>query len=124
MRRTFAAAGPNELWVADIIFIPTAAGFLFLAVVLDVWSRRIVGWAFAANLKARLVLDALDMALAARKPCSVIHHSDKGPHFTSLAFGNRCTDAATPINSALEQRSVHRFLNRLLKTPLTLLDSV
>lgn len=84
---------PNELWVADITFVPTLAGFLFLAVVLDAWSRRIVGWAFSADLKTRVVLDALDMALAARKPENVIHHSDQGSQYTSLAFGSRCKDA-------------------------------
>jgi hypothetical protein len=78
VRRNFAAVGPNELWVADITFLPTMTGFLYLAVVLDAWSRRIVGWAFSADLKTRVVLDALDMALAARKPDSVIHHSDRG----------------------------------------------
>ena len=78
VRRNFAATGPNQLWVADITFIPTLAGFLFLAVVLDAWSRRIVGWAFASDLKTRLVLDALDMALHGRRPANVIHHSDKG----------------------------------------------
>lgn len=93
VQRDFAATGPNQLWVADITFIPTLAGFLFLAVVLDAWSRRIVGWAFASDLKTRLVLDALDMALHGRRPSSVIHHSDKGSQYTSLAFGSRCKDA-------------------------------
>lgn len=79
--------------MADINFVPTLAGFLFLAVVLDAWSRRIMGWAFAADLKTRVVLDALDMAIAARKPESVIHHSDQGSQYTSLAFGSRCKDA-------------------------------
>lgn len=73
--------------------MPTLAGFLFLAVVMDAWSRRIVGWAFSADLKTRVVLDALDMALTVRKPESVIHHSDQGSQYTSLAFGNRCKDA-------------------------------
>ncbi len=93
VRRNFAATGPNQLWVADITFIPTLAGFLFLAVVLDAWSRRIVGWAFASDLKTRLVLDALDMALHGRRPGNVIHHSDKGSQYTSIAFGSRCKDA-------------------------------
>ena len=79
--------------MADITFVPTLAGFLFLAVVMDAWSRRIVGWAFSGDLKTRVVLDALDMALAARKPENVIHHSDQGSQYTSLAFGNRCKDA-------------------------------
>jgi putative transposase len=93
VRRNFAATGPDQLWVADITFIPTPAGFLFLAVVLDAWSRRIVGWAFASDLKTRLVLDALDMALHTRRPGNVIHHSDKGAQYTSVAFGSRCKDA-------------------------------
>ena len=93
VRRDFTADGPNKLWVADITFVPTAAGFLFLAVVLDAWSRRIVGWAFSHNLKTRLVLDALDMAIASRRPKDVIHHSDKGSQYTSWAFGHRCRAA-------------------------------
>ena len=76
VRRNFMAERPNELWVAEITFLPTLAGFLYLAVVLDAWSRRIVGWAFSADLKTRVVLDALDMALMARKPDNVVHHSD------------------------------------------------
>ena len=78
VRRNFMAERPNELWVADITFLPTLAGFLYLAIVLDAWSRRIVGWAFSADLKTRVVLDALDMALAARKPDNVVHHLDRG----------------------------------------------
>ncbi len=93
VRRNFFVEKPNELWVADITFVPTLAGFLFLAVVMDAWPRRIVGWAFSDDLKTRVVLDALDMALAARKPENVIHHSDQGSQYTSLAFGNRCKDA-------------------------------
>jgi transposase-like protein len=73
VRRNFMAERPNALWVADL---PTSAGFLYLAVVLDAWSRRIVGWAFSADLKTRVVLDALDMTLVARKPGNVVHHSD------------------------------------------------
>ena len=66
---------------------------MFHAVVLDAWSRRIVGWAFSSDLKTRLVLDALDMALATRRPENVIHHSDRGSQYTSVAFGNRCKEA-------------------------------
>ena len=90
VRRNFSADGPDRLWVADITFVPTTAGFLFLAVVLDAWSRRIVGWAFSHDLKTRVVLDALDMAIMARKPKDVVHHSDKGSQYTSWAFGHRC----------------------------------
>ena len=88
--RDFTATGPDQLWVADITYIPTWAGFLFLAIVLDVWSRRVVGWAMATHMRTELVLDALDMALARRKPRGVIHHSDQGCQYTSLTFGRRC----------------------------------
>jgi putative transposase len=91
--RRFVAPGPNRLWVADITFIPTAAGFLYLAVVLDAWSRKIVGWAMANHLRAELVLDALEMAVGQRRPRDVIHHSDQGSQYTSLAFGKRCKEA-------------------------------
>jgi len=64
VRRAFTATAPNQLWVADITYVLTWAGFLFLAVVLDVFSRRIVGWAMATHLKTELVLDALNMALS------------------------------------------------------------
>jgi putative transposase len=93
VQRNFTATGPNQLWVADITYIPTWEGFLFLAVVLDVWSRRIVGWAMASHLRTELVLEALDMALRRRRPVAVIHHSDHGCQYTSIAFGNRCTKA-------------------------------
>ena len=76
--RNFTAERPNLLWVADITYIPTWAGFLYLAVVLDAYSRRIVGWSMATTLATRLVLDALNMALAVRRPKGVIHHSDQG----------------------------------------------
>jgi transposase InsO family protein len=76
--RDFTAAAPNQLWVADITFVPTANGFLYLAVVLDAWSRKIVGWAMATHLRAELVVDALEMAVAQRRPGDVIHHSDQG----------------------------------------------
>jgi putative transposase len=91
--RDFAATAPNQLWVADITFVPTANGFLYLAVVLDAWSRKIVGWAMATHLRAELVMDALEMAIGQRRPRDVIHHSDQGSQYTSLAFGKRCKEA-------------------------------
>lgn len=90
--RDFTADRPNKLWVADITYVPTWAGFLFLAIVLDVFSRRIVGWAMATHLKTELVLDALEMAIMQRKPDAVTHHSDHGTQYTSLAFGKRCEE--------------------------------
>src|SRR5208282_3737530 len=91
--RNFTAERPNQLWVADVIFIPTLAGFLYLAVVLDAWGRRIVGWSMETHLRTELVLAALEMAIAQRKPRNVIHHSDQGTQYTSLAFGGRCREA-------------------------------
>ena len=91
--RDFSAAGPNRLWLADITYVPTVAGFLYLAVVLDAWSRKIVGWSMANHLRAELVLEALEMAVGQRRPRDVIHHSDQGGQYTSLAFGKRCKEA-------------------------------
>ena len=91
--RNFTADKPNMLWVADITYIPTWAGFLYLAVVLDAFSRRIVGWSMAATLHTQVVLDALDMALWQRRPSGVIHHSDQGSQYTSIEFGKRCREA-------------------------------
>jgi putative transposase len=93
VKRTFAADGPNRLWVADIPYVPTWAGFLYLAVVLDAWSRRIVGWAMATHLRTELVLDAFNMAIGQRSPADVIHHSDQGTQYTSIGFGLRCREA-------------------------------
>jgi len=91
--RQFTADGPDRLWVADITYIPTWTGFLYLAIVLDVWSRRIVGWAMENHLRTELVLAALDMAIAQRRPLAVIHHSDRGCQYTSYGFGRRCQEA-------------------------------
>jgi putative transposase len=91
--RNFVTSRPNQLWVADSTFVPTASGFLYLAVVPDAWSRKIVGWSMANHLRAGLVLDALEMAIGQRRPDGVIHHSDPGSQDTSLAFGNRCKEA-------------------------------
>jgi putative transposase len=94
VQRTFAASGPNQLWVADITYIPTWSGTLYLAVVLDVWSRRIIGWAMATHLRTTLVVAALDMAIEQRRPHGVIHHSDQGCQYTAIEFGRRCREAS------------------------------
>src|SRR5262249_42707507 len=91
--RQFAVTGPDRLWVADITYVPTWAGFLYLAVVLDAWSRRVIGWAMESHLRTELVLSALNMAVGQRRPVDVIHHSDHGCQYTSLAFGRRCRAA-------------------------------
>ena len=93
VQRSFTVGAPNALWVADITYIPTWSGFLYLAIVLDAFSRRIIGWSMALTLHADIVLAALNMALAVRKPKTVIHHSDQGSQYTSIAFGNRCREA-------------------------------
>jgi putative transposase len=93
VRRRFQAAGPDRLWVADITYVPTWEGYLFLAAVLDAWSRRCVGWSMRNDLKAELVIDALGMAVTRRRPRpGVIHHSDRGSQYTSLAFGKTLTE--------------------------------
>ncbi|WP_455285871.1 IS3 family transposase [Cupriavidus necator] len=78
VQRHFCAEAPNVLWVADATFVPSAVGFYYLAVVLDVYSRRIVGWAMGSLLRTALMLQALDMAVTQRHPNGVIHHSDQG----------------------------------------------
>jgi putative transposase len=93
VNREFTATSLDQLWVADITYVPTWAGFLFLAVVLDVFSRRVVGWAMATHMRAELVVDALSMAIHNRKPKNVIHHSDQGSQYTSIAFSKRCESA-------------------------------
>jgi len=92
VQRQFVAQAPNQLWVADMTYIPTWVGFIYLAVVIDVWSRRVVGWSIGEHMRAELVLAALNMALAQRRPEAVIHHSDQGSQYTSLAFGKRCQE--------------------------------
>lgn len=93
VKRDFSAHRPNQLWVADLKYIPTLAGWLYLAVVVDVFSRRVVGWAMDRSLKTELVLEALNMAIWQRRPQRVIHHSDQGSQYTSIAFGRRCREA-------------------------------
>lgn len=92
VNRRFVAERPDQLWVADMTYVPTWAGFIYLAVVLDAWSRRVVGWSIGEHMTTDLVLTALNMALAQRRPDAVIHHSDQGCQYTSIAFGNRCTE--------------------------------
>jgi putative transposase len=93
VQRDFTAEGPDELWVADITYVPTGAGFLYLAVVLDAFSRRVVGWAMANHLRKELVISALEMALEQRNAEDVIHHSDRG----SLLRFNRSSQHLTEV---------------------------
>jgi putative transposase len=92
--RDFTADRPDRLWVADLTYVRTWTGWLYLAVVLDTFSRRVVGWSMAEHLRTELVLDALNMALWNRRPpVGLVHHSDRGCQYTSLTFGQRCEDA-------------------------------
>ncbi len=91
--RNFKASAPDQLWVADITYVPTVSGFLYLAVVLDVFSRKIIGWSMRNHLRTELIIEALEMAVGQRRPQDVIHHSDQGCQYTSLAFGSRCKEA-------------------------------
>ncbi len=93
VERDFSAEGPDQLWVADITYVPAGAGWLYLAVVVDAWSRRVVGWAMETHLRGELVERALAMAVENRSPETVIHHSDQGSQYTSWAFGERCRKA-------------------------------
>lgn len=96
VNRNFTVFAPLQLWVADINYVSTWAGFLYFSVVLDASSRRIVGWAMDTRLHTQLVLDALDMALWKRRLKGLIHHSDQGSQYTSLAFGLRCKKGRCP----------------------------
>jgi len=92
--RRFFREGPNRLWVADITYLPTWEGWLYLAAVQDAFSRRIVGWAMAEHMRAELVVEALEMAVHRRRPgAGLVHHSDQGSQYVSLLFGQRCREA-------------------------------
>ncbi len=100
--RDFVATAPDQLWLADLKEVVTAEGKLYLAAVTDCFSRRVVGWAMEAHMRAELVVEALELALARRRPrIGVVHHSDHGSQYTSLAFGRRCRAAgiATSMGS-------------------------
>jgi putative transposase len=123
LRRNFASVAPDRLWVADITYIKTEEGFLYLSFVLDAYSRRLVGWAMATHLRTELVLDALQMAIWRRKPApGLIHHSDQGVQYTSLSFGKRLEEAGIvpsmgSVGSALDNAMAESFV-ATLKTEL------
>jgi putative transposase len=98
VKRQFVATDMNQLWVADMTYLPTWAGFLYLAAITDVFSRKVVGWAFGARMTADLVTEALQMAVTTRQPQHVIHHSDQGSQYTSLAFGKRCEQLGVQVS--------------------------
>jgi putative transposase len=93
VQRDFTAEAPNRLWFADVTYVPCWSGWFYLAVVIDAFSRRVVGWSMASHKRSELVQEALGMAVKARQASDVIHHSDQGSEYTSIAFGQRCIDA-------------------------------
>ena len=99
VQRTFSAPAPDQLWVADITYLPTWQGFLYLAVIVDAFSRRVVGWSMAGHLRTELILAAIEMAIARRSPpAGLVHHSDRGTQYTSIAFGLRCRRAGISLS--------------------------
>jgi putative transposase len=94
VERDFRPPAPNRLWCADLKQIPTWEGLLYLGSVLDCFSRKVVGWSMREDMRAELVVDALEMAVARRRPApGLVHHSDQGSQYVSLVFGQRCREA-------------------------------
>ena len=94
VRRDFTADEPNQVWFADITYVPTWEGWLFLAVVMDACTKRIVGWSMRDDLRSDIVVDALGMGTTMRKPAAgLVHHPDRGAQYRSLAFGKSLRDS-------------------------------
>ncbi len=127
VNRQFRVDGPDRLWVSDITEHPTLEGKVYLAVVIDAWSRRVIGWSIADHLRTELVVDALDMACWRRKPepdSGLIHHTDHGTQYTSWAFGQRLRNAGLlgsmgTVGDALDNAMAESFFGTL---QLELLD--
>jgi putative transposase len=123
VKRNFAAAAPNKIWTADITYVGTREGFLYLAFILDVYSRKVVGWSMASHLRTELVVDALEMALWRRRPgAGLIHHTDRGAQYTALSFGKRLEEVGIVpsmgrVGSALDNAISESFVASL-KTEL------
>ncbi len=119
VKQDFHATAPDRLWTADITYLKTDEGFLYLAFVLDVYSRRIVGWSMATHLRTELVVDALEMAVWRRKPAAgLVHHSDRGVQYTALSFGKRLEEAGIVpsmgrAGSALDNAVSESFVSTL-----------
>ena len=117
--RRFLAASPNRLWLADITYLPTREGFLYLSFILDACSRKVVGWSMASHLGAELVVDALQMALWRRRaPSGVVHHSDRGSQYTALSFTKSLKEAGVfpsmgRVGSALDNAMAESFVSTL-----------
>lgn len=127
VNRRFHPQGPDRLWVADITEHPTVEGKVYVAVVIDAWSRRVIGWSIADHLRTELVVDALDMACWRRKPdpgSGLVHHADHGTQYTSWAFGQRLRQAGLlgsmgTVGDALDNAMAESFFGTL---QLELLD--
>ncbi len=123
LRRDFVSAQPNKVWLADITYIPTREGFLYLAFILDTHSRRIVGWAMDAHMRTELVVDALQMAVWRRRPSAgLVHHSDQGSQYTAISYGKRLEEAGIVpsmgrTGTALDNAMAESFVSTL-KTEL------
>ena len=121
VRRDFRPVGPNQLWAADLTEVATWEGKLYVAVVVDCFSRRCVGWAMAEHMRAELVVEALEMAVWQRKPpVGLVHHSDQGSQYTALVFGQRCREAGISVSmgaqgSALDNAVCESFFASLKK---------
>jgi putative transposase len=121
VRRVFRATRPNQLWVADITFVATWRGFVYVAFVIDVFARLIVGWRVSLSLKTELVLDALEQALWARRPTgALIHHSDRGSQYLSVRYSERLAQAgiASSVGSVGDSydNALAETINGLYKT--------
>ncbi len=121
--RDFVAARPNKVWLADITYIPTREGFLYLAFILDTHSRKVVGWSMAAHMRTELVVDAQEMAVWRRGPVAgLVHHSDRGIQYTAISFGKRLEEAGVVpsmgrTGTALDNAMAESFI-ATLKTEL------
>ncbi|MGH3117718.1 MAG: IS3 family transposase [Gaiellales bacterium] len=125
VQRDFSAPRPDQTWVADITYVPTHEGWLFLAAVMDLYSRKIVGWSMREDLEAPLVVDAISMAIARRKPRpGLIHHSDRGSQYTSIAMGRTLRDSGImasmgatgdPWDNASAESCISTIKNELVK---------
>jgi putative transposase len=119
VKRNFAATQTDRVWVADITYVATAEGYLYVAFILDVYSRRIVGWAMEGHLRAELVVDALRMAVWRRKPApGLIHHSDQGVQYTALSFSERLKEVGIKpsmgrTGTALDNAMAESFVSTL-----------
>jgi len=119
VKRNFAATQADKVWVADTTYVATREGFLYLAFILDVHSRRIVGWAMESHLRTELVVDALRMAVWRRKPApGLVHHSDQGVQYTALSFSERLKEVGIKpsmgrTGSALDNAMAESFVSTL-----------